>query len=119
MPAWTPTLLPLKRLTTTPKHQVVDPGVAAALLGVTPQILTSGSAGSGELSGQLLESLVTLTVRLAGQAAEAKTYHLRTQGGEHEVDLVMERYDGKVIAVEVKLSPIVRDDDVRHLHWLG
>lgn len=119
VPAWTPALLPFKRLTTTPKHQVVDPGIAAALLGVTPQILTSGSAGSGELFGQLLESLVTLTVRVAGQAAEAKTYHLRTRGGEREVDLILERYDGKIIALEVKLSPVVRDDDVKHLHWLG
>lgn len=119
VPAWSPTLLPFKRLTTTPKHQVVDPGIAAGLLGVTPEILTSRAPGTVEIFGQLLESLTTLTVRAAGQAAEAKTYHLRTRGGEHEVDLILERYDGKVIAVEVKLSPVVRDDDVKHLHWLG
>lgn len=119
VPAWTPALLPFKRLTTTPKHQVVDPGIAAALLGVTPDILLSGNPGTFELFGQLMESLATLTVRVAGQAAEARTYHVRTRGGEHEVDLVLERYDNSLLAFEVKLSPVVRDDDVRHLHWLG
>ncbi|MGH8910048.1 MAG: AAA family ATPase, partial [Egibacteraceae bacterium] len=45
--------------------------------------------------------------------------HLRTAGGEHEVDLIIERLDGRVIAVEVKLSAAVSDDDVRRLRWLG
>ena len=69
--------------------------------------------------GNLLESLATLTVRGAGAAAEAKTSHLRTRGGEHEIDLILERYDGSVIAFEVKLARSVDDHDVRHLHWLG
>ena len=30
-----------------------------------------------------------------------------------------ERYDGAVIAIEVKLAHTVDDRDVRHLHWLG
>ncbi|WP_299296890.1 ATP/GTP-binding protein [uncultured Mobiluncus sp.] len=35
-----------------------------------------------ETFGQLFEALATLTVRAAGQAAEAKCYHLRTRDGE-------------------------------------
>ncbi|MEJ5928439.1 DUF4143 domain-containing protein [Corynebacterium sp. H128] len=119
VPAWFPNRSPFKKLTTGPKHQIFDPGVAAALLGVTPQMLVSQDPGTWELFGQLFESLVTLTVRAAGQAAEAHTAHLRTQGGTHEVDLILERYDGKVIAFEVKLKPTPTDSDVRHLHWLG
>ncbi len=46
-------------------------------------------------------------------------YHLRSQNGDREVDLIVERDDGRVVALEVKLSPVVRDDDVRHLHWLA
>ena len=38
--------------------------------------------------------------------------------GDHEVDLIVERRDGRCLGVEVKLSPIVTDDDVRHLVWL-
>ena len=43
--------------------------------------------------------------------------HLRTRGGEHEVDLIVERRDGRVVALEVKLTAAV--DDVRHLRWLA
>ena len=39
-------------------------------------------------------------------------------GGVHEVDFVIVRGDGKVVAVEVKLSAAIAQHDVRHLHWL-
>ena len=45
-------------------------------------------------------------------------FHLRTASGRHEVDLIVERDDGSVEAVEVKLAGAVDDDDVNHLHWL-
>lgn len=119
VPAWFPNPSPFKKLTASAKHQIFDPGIATALLGLTPSTLLSQDPGSWELFGQLFESLVTLTVRAAGQAAEAKVSHLRTQGGGREVDLILERYDGKVIAFEAKLKPTPTDNDVRHLHWLG
>jgi hypothetical protein len=34
------------------------------------------------------------------------------------VDLIVERPDGRAIAIEVKLSGTVSDDDVKHLVWL-
>lgn len=119
IPAWFPNRSPFKKLTSGPKHQVFDPGIAAALLNTTPDMLISKDPGSWELFGQLFESLATLTVRSAGQAAEAHTAHLRTQSGQHEVDLILERYDGKVLAFEAKLTPTPTDRDTRHLHWLG
>jgi predicted AAA+ superfamily ATPase len=57
-------------------------------------------------------------VRVYAQAAEANVRHLRTAGGQQEVDLVVEREDQRVVAIEVKLSRTVDDRDVRHLHWL-
>lgn len=50
---------------------------------------------------------------------EARVAHLRTAAGEHEVDLIVERADGRVVAIEVKLSRTVGDGDVRGLHWLS
>jgi uncharacterized protein len=44
--------------------------------------------------------------------------HLRTRNGDREVDLIVERDDGQIVAMEVQLSPVVRDSDVRHLLWL-
>ena len=68
--------------------------------------------------GALFESLVTQSVRVYAQASEARVQHLRTRAGEHEVDLVVERDDQRVLAIEVKLTRTVRDQDVRHLLWL-
>jgi hypothetical protein len=40
-------------------------------------------------------------------------------GGEHEIDLIVERRDQRRLAIEVKLSRQVEDKDVRHLRWLA
>lgn len=61
---------------------------------------------------------MTQSVRVYAQAAEAEVRHLRTKGGRHEVDLIIERRDHRVLAIEVKLSKRVTDDDVRQLTWL-
>lgn len=73
---------------------------------------------TGRCSDRLFESLVTVDVRVYAQAAEARIGHLRTHGREHEVDLIVERGDHRVVAIEVKLTHTVREDDVRHLRWL-
>jgi uncharacterized protein len=44
--------------------------------------------------------------------------HFRTHRGEHEVDLIVERRDGRCVGIEVQISSAVTDDDVRHLLWL-
>lgn len=108
-----------------PKHQLADPSLAARLLGVDADTLLSGaSAGppiqrDGTLLGGLFESLVTLSTRVYAQLAEAAVKHLRTAGGEHEIDLIVERADGRVVAIEVKLARDVGTDDLRHLKWLS
>jgi len=61
---------------------------------------------------------VTLCVRGYAQQHEARVGHLRTQAGRHEVDLIVERDDRRVVGIEVKLGQAVDDHDVRHLHWL-
>ena len=125
VPSWLPTRNRLRRLGASPVHQLADPALAARLLGVDEAALLQGvSAGpfvprDGPLLGSLFESLVTLSVRTYAQQNEAKVLHLRTHGGEHEIDLIIERGDGKVVALEVKLSSTVDDQDVRHLHWLA
>jgi hypothetical protein len=45
--------------------------------------------------------------------------HLRTRApNERETDLIVQRPDGRVLAIEVKLARAIVDDDVRHLLWL-
>jgi predicted AAA+ superfamily ATPase len=124
VPGWLPSNNRLRRLAAAPKHHLADPALAARLLGIGPDALLAGqSAGpplprDGTLLGVLFESLNALNVRVYAQAAQAAVHHLRTRGGDHEVDLVVVRDDQKVVAVEVKLAATVDDGDVRHLHWL-
>ena len=124
IPGWLPTRNHLTRLTQAPKHHLADPALAARLLGVDKGALLSGATvdaatpRDGTLLGQLFESLVTLSVRVYAQAAEVAVRHLRTREGRQEVDLIVERPDQRVVAVEIKLSSSVTDDDVRHLLWL-
>lgn len=58
------------------------------------------------------------SVKVYAQAAEASVSHLRTRDGRHEVDLIVERPDGRVVALEVKLAGAPDAADVRHLVWL-
>ncbi len=121
LPAWLPTMNRLRRVASAPVHQLTDPALSARLLGVGTEALiagTEGWEGDGTLLGALFESLVTLSVRVYAQACEARVHHLRTQGGEREVDLIVERADGAIVALEVKLKSVITDRDVRHLQWL-
>jgi predicted AAA+ superfamily ATPase len=124
VPAWLPTRNQINRLAQPPKHHLADPALAVRLLGLDADALLRGVESGvviprdGPLLGHLFESLVTLGVRVFAQAAEARVRHLRTKGGAREIDLIVERADQRVLAIEVKLSASVDDDDVRHLLWL-
>jgi predicted AAA+ superfamily ATPase len=123
--AWLPTRNRISRLSSPPKHQLADPALAARLLGVDADALLEGrDAGppvprDGTLLGALFESLVTLSVRTYAQTGEATVKHLRTAGGQREIDLIVERADGRVVALEVKLARDAKDHDTTHLRWLA
>ena len=124
LPGWLPTNAHLNELATSPKHHLVDPALAVALLGLDEDALLAGddrgktAFRDGPFLGALFESLVTLSIRVYAQRSEARVAHFRMHRGDHEVDLIVERRDGRCLGVEVKLSPTVTDDDVRHLRWL-
>lgn len=124
VPAWLPSYSPFANLGQASKHHLADPALSARLLGMTTQKLISGEAGEiiiprdGTLLGALFESLVTLSVRVFAQPINASVSHLRTKDTRHEVDLIVESEEGGILGIEVKLSPLVTDDDVRHLLWL-
>jgi uncharacterized protein len=106
VPAWKPTRNHIAELGLPPKHQLADPALAARLLGATERGLLQGEAPGpaiprdGTLLGALFESLVTLSVRVYAQASEAAVGHLRLHRGDHEIDLIVERDDGRAVAIE-------------------
>jgi hypothetical protein len=48
----------------------------------------------------------------------ANVRHLRTREGRREIDLIVERPNQRVLALEVKLGASVDDEDMKHLLWL-
>lgn len=125
VPGWKPSRNHISELALRPKHHLADPALAASLVGASAESLLAGESSGPEIPrdgtflGALFESLVTLSVRVYSQVCEASVGHLRTHRGEHEVDLIIERDDGRVVAIEVKLAVEPGDDSVRHLGWLG
>jgi len=122
---WRPTGTRLQSLGQAPKHFLADPALACRLLNVSEHQLLQGDQGSREttlgdatLLGALFEHLSVLCVRVYAQASDASVFHMRTHRGEHEVDMILQTEDGKILPVEVKLSQSVTDKDVRHILWL-
>jgi uncharacterized protein len=121
--AWQPTFVPLTRLTGASQHHLVDPALAARLVGVGRAGLLVGqgdrvSGATGSWLGALFESLVVQSLRVYADTANTRVGHLRTKGGEREVDLISEGAARDCVAIEVKLADTVSDHDVRHLLWL-
>ncbi len=121
--AWVPAFAPLKRLTHSPKHHLVDPALAARLVGVGAKGLLVGegdqvSPTTGTWLGALFESLAVQSVRVYAEAMNASVGHLRTKNGDHEIDIIVETNDTRCVAFEVKLSDTVGDSDTHHLRWL-
>lgn len=113
--AWNPELRSRARLMSTPKRHLVDPSLAAALLGCDPTRLL----GDLNTLGYLFESLAARDVRVYAAAANASVYHYRERAGELEVDLIVERHDGAWVGVEVKMGSNLIDDAARALRRLA
>lgn len=116
--AWGKTLS--RRTGVTPKLHVVDSGVAARLLRLTPDKLLRKEASALTELGHLLESFVVgeLTRQASWLDGFAAPGHWRTRDND-EVDFVLERDDGAAIAFEVKAAGRVPGDDFKPLRKLA
>ena len=114
IPAWTSTHA--GRVTKSPKVHLLDTGLAAALLGVERERLTT----DGALRGQLLETFVAMElVKLASSSAvRPRPHHFRTTSGR-EVDIVLEAPDGRLVGIEVKAAASIDASAFRGLDALA
>lgn len=117
LPAWGRTLR--KRAASAPKIHVVDSGVAARLLRLHPEKLALRDPTSLSQFGHLLETFVVgELIRQASWLDQVSVCgHWRTYEGD-EVDLVVERDDGRLLAFEVKAATRVDSASMRHLSKL-
>ena len=113
LPAWSPNLG--KRLVKAPKLHLVDVGLACHLVGADSRRLSEDRA----LLGRMLETFVVgeLRKQVSWTSPRTALYHFRTTTGS-EVDVVLERADGSVAAIEVKASATVGASDFTALQTL-
>jgi uncharacterized protein len=117
LPAWGATLT--ARAGARPKVHVLDSGVAARLLRLTPEKLARRDPTTLTELGHLLKTFVVgeLLKQASWLEGIAGVGHWRTRDGD-EVDLVIERDDGGVVAFEVKASERVGGSELAPLRKL-
>lgn len=104
-PAWSPHLRSRSILRKSPKRHFVDPSLAVAAIGATPQRLLADL----EVLGLLFESMVYRDLAVYSRACDAAVFHYR-DNTNLEVDAVVQNRRGDWCAFEVKLGDGQIDD---------
>lgn len=114
LPAWGRTLG--SRVAAAPKIHVIDSGLAARLLRLTESKLAEANASALTEFGHLLKTFAVgeISKQLDWLQAPVQIGHWRTHDGD-EVDLVVEREDGRVAAIEVTAASRVQASKLRGL----
>ena len=99
LPAWNPNVRSKTVIRTKDTRHFVDPSIAAAALGLSPESLFRNM----ETFGLLFESLVVRDIRTYCDVINAKVYKYR-DSKKREADLVIVFNDGSWALVEVKLG---------------
>lgn len=103
------------RIIKSSKTYLVDSGILAQLLGVTVE----RALEQPDLMGSIMENFVVteLKKQISWSDTDTKLYYFRTASGI-EVDIVLERPDGKIIGIEIKTSSSVQPKDINGLKYL-
>lgn len=114
IPAWSTNIS--RKVIRRPKITMVDSGLAAHLVGLTPSRLEDPTSRIGPL----LQSFVAMELRkqLTWCSNRASLWHFRDGDGA-EVDLVLEHADGRVIGIETKFAKSVSSRDIAGLRFLA
>ena len=114
VPAWTSNRL--KRLVQTPKRYMID----AALITTALRLDAGGVLADGDTLGRVIDTFVMAQLRPETVVAESepRLFHLRTEGGRHEVDVIAELGGQRVIGIEIKASAAPTAGDAKHLTWM-
>lgn len=114
VPAWFANRL--KRLVKMPKRYLIDAGLAAAIVNADEDAVMRDY----DLIGRLLDTFVAAQLRAEFPVCTShpRMFHLRTEGGRQEIDMILELSGDRVIGIEIKAAAAVGSADARHLAWL-
>lgn len=117
LPAWGTTLG--SRVARQPKIHLVDAGVMAWLMGLTPDKIAQSDPSVLTEYGHLVETFAVgeILKQVSWWDAPVAVGHFRTATAD-EVDLVLERDDGAVLAFEMKAGTRVHGDDLSGIRAL-
>ncbi|WP_218024971.1 ATP-binding protein [Nocardia pseudovaccinii] len=117
LPAWGTTLG--SRVARQPKLHLVDSGVAAWRMGLTPEKIAQADPAALSEYGHLTETFAVgeILKQVSWWDGPVSYGHFRTGSGD-EVDLVLESDDGRVIAFEVKAGSRIHGEDLRGIRAL-
>ena len=106
----------LERTVRRPKLHITDTGLATALLGLDASALSSPNS---TLAGPLLESFVVSEIARQLDSANLpdRIHYWRDRDG-HEIDILVERPSGEVLALEVKATGSPTAGMLSHAGWL-
>ena len=98
-----------------PKFYLTDSGLAASLLGTDASALSSPTS---PLTGPLLETFVIGEIARQLSASERRfdLGHYRDHKGR-EIDLILSKPNGDLVAVEIKATTSPRSRHLDHLRW--
>jgi predicted AAA+ superfamily ATPase len=117
LPAWGETLG--KKLASYPKVHLIDSGLAGWLLGLSEAKVNSRDPRVLTEFGHLVETFAVgeILKQVSWSDEIITASHFRTHDGI-EVDLVLETWDGRVAAFEVKAGTRIKDPDLDGLRLL-
>jgi predicted AAA+ superfamily ATPase len=110
LPVWNTHLRSSAQLRKLPKRHFVDPSLALAALGVTPEKLPADL----NYMGFVFESCVLHNIRVFADSLNGKVFHYR-DSYENEIDMIVELPDTSWAAFEVKMGFGAISDAVRSL----
>ncbi|RJX23791.1 MAG: ATP-binding protein [Acholeplasma sp.] len=97
--AWGPKIKSSSTIRTSDKKQFVDPSIAVAALGLSPEKLKNDF----NTFGFFFESICTRDIRIYAQKLKGSVFHYLDSSGL-EIDLIIELSDGRWAGIEVKMG---------------
>jgi predicted AAA+ superfamily ATPase len=108
--AWSPNLRSKTIVRNSPIRHFVDPSIATASLGISPEDLINDY----KTFGLFFESLCIRDLRIYSDSFGARVYHYRDKDGL-EVDAIIHRSNGTWAGVEIKMGDHQVNDAVKNL----
>jgi uncharacterized protein len=112
--AWNPNLRSKSAIRTSPTRHFVDPSIATAALGISPNDLLSDF----HTMGLVFESLCIRDLRVYADALEGQVFHYR-DSSNLECDAIVHLENGSWGAIEIKLAEHLVQDGVKTLNEIA